>query len=87
MTDWRVTQSTEPFKELSIASPTTYIQAKDMHEIQLPSSVDGETFTAYEAMTRFLTKDEYHMLQSIEAIDSSKAVDAFTMELIEEGIL
>jgi hypothetical protein len=30
---------------------------------------------------------EYQMLQSIEEIDTQKAVDDYTMQLMEEGVL
>lgn len=44
-------------------------------------------YSYYESQSRKITAAELAMLQSIEEIDTAKAIDAFTMELIEEGML
>lgn len=38
-------------------------------------------------MSREITTSEYEMLRSIEEIDNAKAIDEYTMQLIEEGVL
>ena len=44
-------------------------------------------YTDYECESREISVAEYQMLKSIEAIDNQKAMDDFTMQLIEEGLL
>lgn len=39
------------------------------------------------AKAREIGVSEYEMLKSIEAIDTTKAIDAYTLQLIEEGLL
>ena len=51
----------------------------------LPNSIP---FTAGIANTsREITFSEYQMLASITEIDTSKAIDDYTMQLIEQGVL
>ena len=38
-------------------------------------------------MSREITESEYEMLKSIEEIDTTAAIDAYTEELIKEGMI
>jgi hypothetical protein len=38
-------------------------------------------------MSREITVSEYHMLEAIGEIDTQKAVDDYTIQLMEEGVL
>lgn len=44
-------------------------------------------FTEWVCDAREMTADEYQMLQSITEINTQKAIDDYTEQLIEEGIL
>ena len=46
-----------------------------------------DAYTTWDCECREITVSEYNMLRSIEAIDTSKALDDYTMQLIEEGVL
>lgn len=44
-------------------------------------------YTDYECMSREISVSEYQMLQSIAEINTQDAIDAYTEQLIEEGLL
>lgn len=44
-------------------------------------------YTDYVCESREITVSEYEMLKSIEQISTDKAIDEYTMQLIEEGVL
>lgn len=68
--------------------PDLLIQRRDIHTVEHEATGPEEApYTDYECESREITTSEYAMLQSIEEIDSSKAIDAYTLQLIEEGVL
>lgn len=73
-------------EELAPASPDTYIQRRNIVFVEAEEDADGMA-AHYECECRFIGKSEYEMLSSIEEIDGNRAVDAYTMQLIEEGVL
>lgn len=48
---------------------------------------DTPAYTDYECQSREITVSEYQMLRSIEEINTEKAIDEYTLQLIEEGVL
>ena len=68
--------STKP-EELQIISPNTFMERKDLYEN------NGVWFST----SRKIKFDEYYLLKSIEEINTDKAIDDYTMQLIEEGLL
>ena len=73
---------------MQVVGPDLLVQRRNIHTVEHPAtSPEEEAYTDYECESRELTVSEYAMLQSIEEIDSSKAIDAYTMQLIEEGVL
>lgn len=82
MTAWFEEQcGAEKPEELQIIAPKTYIERKDL--IQKTINEDLIWF----ATSRKISFDEYYMLQSIKEIRTDEAIDDYTMQLIEEGIL
>ena len=87
MKAWKEERSAERPSELQLISPETYIQRRNIEEEQHEATEDMEAYTDYVCESRIITVSEYEMLKSIEEIDSSEAIDAYTEELIEEGVL
>lgn len=89
MTEWTKESCSEQPAELQIIAPGLYIQRKDITKVEHGADeiAGTEAFTEYECLSREITVSEYEMLQSITEIDSSKAIDEYTMQLIEEGVL
>ncbi|MCD8364790.1 MAG: hypothetical protein LUC83_03055 [Clostridiales bacterium] len=87
MTNWTQERcATEP-EELQLIADGLYIQRKDITEVEHEATDDQEAYVDYECMSREITVSEYQMLASIEEIDTTAAIDAYTEELIEEGVL
>lgn len=87
MKGWSKERCSEKPEELQLVAPDIYIERKDIVEVQHEETEEMPAFTDYECMSREISVSEYQMLKSIEAIDNQKAVDDFTMQLIEEGLL
>lgn len=89
MTEWTKERCSEQPAELQIIAPGLYIQRKDITKVdhQADEIAGTEAYTEYECMSREITTSEYHLLASIEEIDTAKAIDEYTMQLIEEGVL
>ncbi len=78
MTGWYEDKYTFKPEELQVIAPNTFMERKDIHQI------DQYTWVCLERRISF---DEYYMLQSIKEIKTDEAIDNYTMQLIEEGIL
>ena len=89
MTEWTKERCSEQPAELQIIAPGLYIQRKDIAKVehQADENTGADAYTEYECMSREITTSEYQMLRSIEEIDTTKAIDEYTMQLIEEGVL
>ncbi len=78
MTAWYEDRYTFEPEELQVIAPNTFMERKDIHQ------TDQDTWVCLERRISF---NEYYMLKSIEEITTDKAIDDYTMQLIEEGIL
>lgn len=86
MQDWKKeTSVTEP-QPLEIVAPDTYIQRKDIVKVERKQE-GKESYTEYECMSREISVRDYNMLKSIEEISTDKAVEAYTLQLMEEGVI
>ena len=89
MTEW--TKEICPYKpgEIREIGPGLLIQRKDIVEVNhdADETTGTEAYTDWVCMSREITVSEYQMLQSITEIDNGKAIDDYTMQLIEEGVL
>ena len=74
-------------KEIEEISADAIIQRKNIKKVEHEAYGGTDAYTEYTCMSRILTKSEYHMLKSIEEIDEQKAVDAYTLQLMEEGVI
>ncbi len=76
-------------EKLQTIAPGLYIQRRNIKEVQHEADeVAGtDAYTEFVCESREITESEYAMLESIEQISTEKAIDAFTMQLIEEGVL
>ena len=67
--------------------PDLYIQRKSIEAVEHEATDEQEAYTDYECDSREITMSEYQMLESIEEIDTAKAIDEYTLQLIEEGVI
>ena len=91
MTDWKTEVcGVDMPQELELVSPDTYIQRKNIHFVvpeEDPVLGESQMSAHYECTSRFISITDYNNLKSIESMKSEEAVDAYTMELIREGVL
>jgi len=89
MKDWTEERCSQQPEELQVIGDGLYMQRRNIEKVEheADETAGAEAYTEYVCECREITESEYHMLQSIEDIDSNKAIDAYTQQLIEEGVL
>ena len=87
MTSWTEDICSEKPEELIMGSPTSYIQRRNIHQITIPATADTPEYTQWVSEIRFISIDEYNLLESIKEIKVDDAIDEYTLQLIEEGLL
>lgn len=87
MKQWSKESCAEQPKELELVAPGIYIQRRNIKAVEHKSIDDMPAFTDYVCESRELTVSEYEMLKSVEEIDTTKAIDAYTLQLLEEGVI
>ena len=85
MTSWTQDICTEKPEELTYASPTSYIQRRNIHSEEV--TMDDTSYTQWVSESRIISIDEYNLLESIKEIKTDEAIDNYTLQLIEEGLL
>ena len=87
MKEWSKERCSEKPEELQLVAPDTYIERKDIVEAQHEETEDMPAYTDYECMSREISVSEYNMIKSITEINTNNAIDAYTEELIKEGMI
>lgn len=87
MTEWTKESCSRKPPEVEEIAPGLLMQRRDIQKVEHEAQDGMDAYTTWDCECREITVSEYEMLQSIEAIDTSKALDDYTMQLIEEGAL
>ena len=87
MTDWTKEICSQKPAELQSVSKDNFIERRNIVKVEHEETETTPAYTGWECESRFISKDEYHMLKSIEDISTQDAIDAYTEQLIEGGIL
>lgn len=87
MTEWTTEHCAEKPRELQLIARNTYTQRKNITEVSHEETDNMPAYTEWICDSREITVSEYNMLSAIADIDSSKAVDNYTAQLVEEGLL
>jgi hypothetical protein len=87
MKQWKEERCSIRPEALQLITDDIYIQRRNIEELNHEATDEQEAYTEYTCESREITVSEYQMLQSIEEIDTQKAVDDYTMQLMEEGVL
>lgn len=72
---------------MQLVAPSLYIQRRNITEQEHEARDGMAAYTDYVCESREITVSEYEMLKSIEQISTDKAIDEYTMQLIEGGVL
>lgn len=89
MKQWTEERCAEQPQELQLISSDTYMQRRNIKQVEheADEAAGAEAYTEWVCESREITVSEYEMLKSIEEIDTTEAIDAYTLALIEEGLL
>lgn len=87
MKEWSKETCSERPEELQLIAPDTYMERKDIMLVENEEKDGMPGYTSWECMSREIGVSEYQMLKSIEGISNQKAIDDYTEQLIEEGLL
>ncbi len=68
-------------------APNLYIQRRNITEQEHEEKDGMAAYTDYVCESREITESEYEMLKSIEEISTEKAIDEYTLQLMEGGLL
>lgn len=72
---------------MQLVAPNLYIQRRNI-KAQEHEEKDGmAAYTDFVCESREITESEYEMLKSIEEISTEKAIDEYTLQLMEGGLL
>lgn len=88
MKDWTMERCSEQPDELQVIAPGILMQRRNIRKVDHEEDEQlGDAYTEWTCESREIAESEYHMLKSIEEIDAASAIDEYTQQLIEEGIL
>lgn len=89
MRQWTEERCSEKPLKLQIIADGLYMQRRNIKEVthEADKVAGMEAYTEWVCESREISVSEYEMLKSIEEIDTTQAIDDYTMQLIEEGVL
>ncbi len=87
MTEWKKEICAELPPEAEPVGNNRIIQRKNIELVHHESTEDTDAYDSYECESRIMDVSEYEMLKSIEDIDTADAIDAYTEQLLEEGVI
>jgi hypothetical protein len=87
MTQWTEERCSEEPEELQLIAPDLYIERRNIRKVEYDAVEGQEAYTGYECESREITVSEYENLKSIEQMQTEKAIDEYTAQLMEEGVI
>lgn len=73
--------------ELQVIAPGLFIQRRNIKEVEHEATDNLAAYTDYECESREISISEYEMIKSVEQINTDKAIEEYTLQLMEEGVL
>lgn len=87
MKQWKEERcSTQP-KELEVIAPGVFMQRRNIKSVEHEATEEMAAYTDYVCECREITESEYEMLKSIESINTDRAIEEYTLQLMEEGVI
>ena len=77
---------TQP-EEVQLIAPELLMQRRNIKVVEHESTDNMEAYTDYECESREISVSEYEMIKSVEQINTDKAIEDYTLQLMEEGVL
>lgn len=87
MKQWKEERcSTQP-EELEVIAPGVFMQRRNIEAVEHEATDEMAAYTDYVCECREVTESEYEMLKSIESINTDRAIEEYTLQLMEEGVI
>lgn len=89
MKDWKKEHCAVQPEELQLIADGIYMQRRNIQKVEHKADESSGTgaYTEWVCECREISVADYQMLKSIEQINTASAIDAYTQQLIEEGLL
>ncbi len=87
MKQWKKERCSTRPKELELIAHGVYMQRRDIEEVEHEATEEMAEYTDYVCESREITESEYEMLKSIESINTDKAIEEYTLQLMQEGAI
>lgn len=89
MRQWTEERCSDKPQELQLIAEGLYMERRNITEVthEADEIAGTDAYTEWVCESREITVSEYEMLKSIEEIDTTEAIDTYTMQLIEEGVI
>lgn len=87
MKQWKEERcSTQP-EEIELIAHGVYMQRRNIEAVEHEATEETAAYTDYVCESREITESEYEMLKSIESINTDKAIEEYTLQLMQEGAI
>lgn len=77
--------------ELQVIADGLYMERKNIHEVQHEPTEGMDAYISWESDSREISISDYNLIKALEDINVEdaveEAIDAYTLQLIEEGLL
>ena len=89
MKEWKEEHCQQQPEEIQVIGDGLLMQRRNIHEVTHKADKKAGTpaYSEWVSEAREITEAEYQMLKSIEEISAEAAIDAYTEQLIEEGVI
>lgn len=87
MTDWKEERCSEQPSELQTIAPGLFMQRRNIEFVEHEEEEGMPAYSEYVCECRKISESEYNTLKAIENIKTDEAIDAYTEQLIEGGVL
>lgn len=87
MKQWKEERCSMQPKELEVIAPGIYMQRRNIEQVEHEATEEMAAHIDYVCECREITESEYEMLKSIESINTDKAIEEYTLQLMQEGAI
>lgn len=87
MTNWEEEHCSRQPEELQIIGPGLLMERRNIREVTHEATDDMPAYTEWICECREIKTDEYNMIKTITEHSDQEAIDNYTAELMEAGLL
>ena len=87
MKQWKKERCSTRPKELELIAHGVYMQRRNIEAVEHEATEEMAEYTDYVCDSREITESEYEMLKSIESVNTDKAIEEYTLQLMQEGAI